>query len=281
MDKKGFIEIVWPQYFTSEESEILISFLDLIGFEAFHEDDGFFRAYVDVEVYNSQTLSETLSNIPIEKDLTTFKVSQLPDKNWNEAWESEFTTVQIGDFLKIRAPFHTIETRSQFEIIIEPKMSFGTGHHETTSGMLEMMYEIDFTGKSVIDMGSGTGILSVFAEKLGAASVIAIDNDPVCIENSREIIELNSSHCIKVLSGESSALEGLNCDILLANINRNILLNDIKEYKKTLKVGGLLMMSGFYSHDLGMIHEECILHGFQSVQVKTKNNWIICLYKLI
>jgi len=278
---KNYIELSWNEHLDTDEAEILISLLNELGFDSYFEDEGVFRAYVEKSIFNHDLMMNMLQNVTFSINITEYQIKEVPQKNWNEVWESEFSPVEIGDFLTIKAPFHNIETKSDFEIVIEPKMSFGTGHHETTSGMLEMMHELDFKGKSVIDMGSGTGILSVFAEKLGATSLIAIDNDPICIENSKEIFDLNKCKSIKLVLGDASALNGLHCDILLANINRNILLNYIKEYRKALSKDGLLMMSGFYAHDLGMIDEECKAHGFESIKVSTKNEWIVCLYKVI
>ncbi len=282
MNKTRYLEVVWRQYFTEEESEMLVSFLDLIGFDAFHEDDGIFRAYIDSEIFDSKLLAETLSNIPIEKELSIYEISKLPDKNWNEEWEINFPPVIISDSVIVRAPFHQHNTEIPYEIIINPKMSFGTGHHETTSGMLEMMPELDFQGKNVIDMGCGTGILSVFAEKLGASHVTAVDYDFGCFENTKETIQLNHLLCTEVMHGDNKIIAGMSADIILGNINRNILLEHISTYADCLrKHKGYLMMSGFYSEDLGMIDEECMKNDLKRVKYFEKNNWITSLYKII
>lgn len=278
---KNYLEVTWPSYMPQNETEILISYLFDIGFEAFHEDESSFKAYIDQSVFNEVMFLETLSQVPVHSDLTDYQVNVMPDKNWNEDWELNFSPVIISDKITIRAPFHDVQVETPHEIIILPKMSFGTGHHETTSGMLEMMMTINFKNMTVVDMGSGTGILAVFAEKLGATSVVAIDNDPVCIENSNEILELNNSQNIQVIYGDAGVLDNLKADIILANINRNILLNDISSYAKVLSKGGRLMMSGFYKHDLDLIDDECTSHGFKNTLHSIKNNWIICLYEKI
>ncbi len=278
---KNYLEITWPNYLPQDESEILISFLFDIGFEAFQEEEHAFKAYIDSAVFNEIMFVETLSQVPVNSDLSNYQISLMPEKNWNEDWESHFTPVSIAGTITVRAPFHNISVQTPYEIIIQPKMSFGTGHHETTSGMLEMMLQVDFRNKKVIDMGSGTGILAVFAEKLGALSVTAIDNDPVCIDNSKEIFLLNNSKNIDVLLGDANSLKNMNTDVILANINRNILLSDIRMYSEILKKGGLLMMSGFYKHDLDLINEECRLNELKYIRHNVNNNWIICLYEKI
>jgi ribosomal protein L11 methyltransferase len=276
-----YYQISWNVVFNSEESEILISFLNEIGFEAFHEDDTVFKAYIDTDVFDQDVLKETISMLPFGADLSEYIIEEMPDINWNSQWESNFSPVVIDNHVTVKAPFHKLETKTPHEIIIEPKMSFGTGHHETTSGMLSVMSELNFDGKTVIDMGCGTSILAVYASMLGAKHVLAIDIDHQCIINSLEIIELNKVANIHVMQGDIEALEGKEADIILANINRNILLNQIKTYRKVLNIGGLLMMSGFYEHDLGMIDEECQNSGFEQISNITNNNWIICLYKAI
>jgi ribosomal protein L11 methyltransferase len=278
---KPFLQITWPVFLSQNEAEFLISYLSELGFEAFHEDDNEFRAYVEKSIFDEQQFKEVLAKVPVDADLTNYLIENQEDKNWNEEWESNFHPVYIGDMITVRAPFHHIEVSTPYEIIIQPKMSFGTGHHETTAGMMEMMCEQDFKGKSVIDMGCGTAILSVLAEKLGAHIVIAIDNDPVCTENSAEIISLNHCKYINVNEGDAETLKTITADILLANINRNILLNDIHRYRQVLFSGGLLMLSGFYTHDFAIIDEECRKNGFSLSKQLVKNNWTICLYKVI
>jgi ribosomal protein L11 methyltransferase len=279
MDKR-FLEICWTTFIPQEESEILISYLLEIGFEAFHEDEFVFRAYIDSNLFNNEVLKDELKRISISSNIHDYTICELPEKNWNEEWEKNFSPVLILDQITIRAPFHDIEMRTPYEIIIEPKMSFGTGHHETTSGMLEMMLRLDFKEKKVIDMGAGTGILAVFAEKLGATEVVAIDHDYVCIENSEQILGLNHCINIKVLHGDSNLLSELNADIILANINRNVLLNDIKTYSASLSMNGFLLLSGFYEDDFSLIDSECIQNGLKLHDQLKKNNWMICIYKL-
>ncbi len=274
-----YLEVTWTFHPENEESEILASYLFDIGFETFQEDENELKAYISADAFNEITFLETLSVIPVSADLTSYKIQPVSNQNWNEEWEKNFQPVVIIDRITIRASFHQIPVKTQYEIIIDPKMSFGTGHHETTAGMLEMMMKIDFSEKTVIDMGCGTAILSVFAEKLGAKLVVTIDNDPVCIENSLQNIALNDCSKIKVFLGEAAIINDYSVDIILANINRNILLNDISAYSKTLLNGGLLLMSGFYRHDFQSIDSECKKNELGCIEKIEINDWIICLYK--
>lgn len=274
-----YLEVTWAFHPENEESEILASYLFDIGFETFQEDENELKAYISADAFNEITFLETLSVIPVSADLTAYKIQPVSNQNWNEEWEKNFQPVVIKEKITIRATFHEIPVNTQYEIIIDPKMSFGTGHHETTAGMLEMMLNIDFSDKSVIDMGCGTGILSVIAEKLGAKSVIAIDNDPVCIDNSLQNITLNGSSKINVILGEAEILKDFSVDIILANINRNILLNDLSAYSKALTNGGYLLTSGFYRQDFQSIDSEAKNNELEFVERNEINDWIICVYK--
>jgi len=276
---KSFLKIIWPLFLSQNEAEFLVSYLSEIGFEAFHEDDSQFNAYIDKNIFDEDLLKNVLSVIPVKANLSSYLIEEQEDKNWNEEWESNFQPVYVGDKITVRAPFHQIETTTPHEIIIQPKMSFGTGHHETTFGMMEMMCKQDFSDKTVVDMGCGTSILSVLAEKLGANAVLAVDNDPVCIENSSEIISLNQCKRIEVVLGDADALKPQSADIILANINRNILLNDIHKYRKALNSGGMLMLSGFYNHDADIINDECLQNNLLPIMQHEINGWTIYLYK--
>lgn len=280
-NNNSFLEISWKTKISEEECDILVSLLNELGFDSYAESENEFKAYIESVLFDEDALNNSFTLFPFTSDLTKYSVQLLPDHNWNQMWEEHFDPVYISDLLTIKAPFHTNAKQAKYEIIIQPKMSFGTGHHETTSGMLEMMLNTDFINKSVIDMGCGTGILSVLAEKLGASSILAIDNDPVCVENASEIAMLNNTTKIVVQLGDASMLAGKKARIVLANINRNILLKDMASYHQSLTEDGLLLMSGFYSEDLGMIDEAANKLGLVRIETITKNNWIICSYKLI
>ena len=198
----------------------------------------------------------------------------MPDKNWNEEWEKHFfQPIVIGDKCVIHSTFHTDVPVAQYDIIIDPKMSFGTGHHATTSNMLSWILDDDMSGKRVLDMGCGTAVLGILAKKKGAASVLAIDIDEWCYDNALESASLNKVD-IQVLLGDASLLQEKQFDVILANINRNILLNDMAAYVACLPQGGCLYMSGFYTQDIPVIAECAVQLGMQQVGVKEQNNWV-------
>lgn len=279
MTNKNYLEITWNQYFSNEFNEIFVSYLLIYGFDSFFESDTFFKAYILEDEFDSNIFKEFLTEIQSDYNLQDFSVEKMENRNWNQEWESHFEPVIVNNKLTIRATFHNIENKTEQEIIINPKMSFGTGHHETTSGMLEMMMSVDFKDKEVIDIGCGTGVLAIYASMLGANSIIAIDNDSICVENSIENNSLNSITNIEVYHNDAEGLRNLKADIILANINRNILLNDISRYNKSLNNNGILIMSGFYNEDLYLIDEECEKHNLKRQNLIEKNNWIIALYK--
>jgi ribosomal protein L11 methyltransferase len=197
----------------------------------------------------------------------------LPWQNWNEEWEKQFQPEIIAERVLVRADFHPPQPEFALEIVIQPRMAFGTGHHPTTAQVMEEMLDIDFKGKSVIDMGCGTAILAILASMLGANEVTAIDNDPNAAENSTENAIRNGFPGIRVIEGDVTALDGLKADILLANINRNIILSDLNTYAKATKPGGLLVTSGYYENDLPIIVEKARENGFELLNKRTRNEW--------
>lgn len=246
-----------------EQQEILISELselDAIGFEQTSE---VLLAYFDEDNFNSSNVNKVLSAF-------VFHLTTIPKRNWNEEWESNFQPVIIDDFCAIRADFHVPIKNVQYEIIITPKMSFGTGHHATTYMMIEQMRNIDFIKKRVIDFGTGTGILAILAHKLGAASITAIDSDEWSIENAKENIEKNNARSINLY--QSSVLPEDKFDVVLANINKNILLQYASLLVNILSPSGILLMSGLLKED-----EAAIVDAFNILQLKNKQqeqNWI-------
>ncbi|MEO8117113.1 MAG: 50S ribosomal protein L11 methyltransferase, partial [Bacteroidota bacterium] len=204
----------------------------------------------------------------------------IPDQNWNKEWESNFKPVIIGTQVYVRADFHPVLEQFKYQINIQPEMSFGTGHHETTSSMIELMLNYDFKNKSVCDMGCGTGILAIMAEKLGAAEILAIDYDENCVRNSATNLERNNSQHIKVLQGDADALSEKFFQIILANINRNILLTDISKYVAAMQSGGLLFVSGFYEEDFAIIKPEFEKHHLTYKESLIKNNWCAAVFIL-
>lgn len=256
-----------------ERKEIIVAGLSEAGFESFLDSDTGFFTYIPLKNYNSQALQSLAA-----KHSFTFTEKEIPSQNWNAVWESNFEPVVIDEKCLIRAGFHENLPSYPYEIWIDPKMSFGTGHHETTSLMVSSMMEMDFSGKRVLDMGCGTGILAIMASKLGAHSVWGIDIDEWSFENSVENAARNGIHNIQFKIGDVSLLKEVQVDIVLANINRNVLLSDICHYAVCLPANGYMLLSGFYRQDVDMITAEAQKNSFECVSLKEKNNWVAALF---
>ena len=259
-------------------SEILIAQLADIGFEMFEENDNGFDGYIRKENFYKEQLNEIDYLQENELCSVSWQLEEIESINWNEEWERNFTPVEVKG-VYIRAPFHPEKKDIKMEIIIQPKMSFGTGHHATTAMMIEQMLEIDFKKKEVLDMGCGSGILSIAASKMGAENVTAIDNDPNCVLNSIENIETNKTKNIHVTEGDADSLSGMKFDIILANINRNILLRDIEQYVKAMKPDAILLVSGFLKGDEAVITSSFSKLNLQKVKQLYKGDWSAVLYK--
>lgn len=240
---------------TATASEILIAELGQRGFESFVEREDGLLAYIGRNDWNENIL-EGIAILKNADFKINFTIREIERQNWNASWEQSFEPIQVGRRCMVRAPFHGNQD-VDYDIVIEPKMSFGTGHHETTQMMLQYILENDFREKVVLDMGSGTGVLAILAEMKGAATIDAIDIDPWCFLNAKENVERNGCLNIKVYEGDSTLLGNRKYDIILANINRNILLKDISVYSNCLNVGASLFLSGFYSKDIKMIRSKC------------------------
>lgn len=254
-------------------SEILIAELNEIAFESYDETSEGVNAYILEKFFDIEKVKTLqVNNIPNSKIEYEWEV--IKTQNWNAVWESNFDPIIIDNKCVIRAPFHTNTPKCEYEIIIEPKMSFGTGHHETTFLMLKTILEIDFTNKTVLDMGCGTGVLAILAKLKGATNITAIDIDEWAYTNTIENINKNNCSDIKVFQGDANLLTNQKFDIIIANINRNILLDDIKHYSKVLQSGGTLLLSGIYDKDLPMIKEETEANNLEYVSFIEKNSWI-------
>lgn len=254
-------------------TEILIAELGDVGFESFVETDEGVLAYIQRQDWNVG-LFDSIDVLKSKEFTISYAKRLIAQQNWNEEWEKNFQPIVINEECAVRAPFHD-SFNLPYEIVIEPKMSFGTGHHETTFMMLQWLLEIDCTDKKVLDMGCGTAVLAIMAKMKGASSVLAIDIDEWCVENSLENVQRNDCNTIEVQLGDASILpEEPTFDLIIANINRNILLKDMQAYLKGLKKEGQLLLSGFYQEDLPKITDVCINLGLQYVGNKTKNNWV-------
>ena len=257
-------------------TEILIAELGYVGFESFVENDTGVTAYIQKQEWNSQILDD-LYILGSPEFKINYAYHEVIQTNWNKEWEKNFNPIQVDGQVSIRAPFHE-NPSLKFDIVIEPKMSFGTGHHETTHMMIQHLLALDLENKKVLDMGCGTGILAIFAEMKGAQPTDAIDIDSWCYQNSLENVQRNGCRHITVLEGDSSLLIGKKYDVVIANINRNILLSDMKTYTGCLSKNGILLLSGFYKDDITIIENEVVKHGLVFDKMIQRNSWVALKY---
>lgn len=258
---------------TEEQGDILTAYLAEFPFDSFDYTDGLLNAYIpqsEFEAYHSE-IEDMLHN----EGILDYYFEDIESQNWNSVWESNFEEVEVKDKVLIRAPFH--QPRSNYnglEVIIQPKMSFGTGHHATTQLMVEMLLASDIEGKRILDMGSGTGVLAIVAAKLGAESVLAVEIDDMAEESVRENIELNGvADRVVSVCGDVSAIEGKEFDIVLANINRNVLLADMEAYAATLSKGGELVMSGFLEEDIPLLLKKAKSLKMKKISEFSHDEW--------
>lgn len=248
--------------------ELLIAELAEIGYDGFEESAGQLKAYIPEENFEENSLNSLLNKYAV-----SHSKSIINKQNWNRVWEANFEPVQVADFVGVRAGFHAPFTGVTHEIVITPKMSFGTGHHATTWQVMKLMQELDFEGKMVFDFGTGTGILAILAEKLGAREVLAVDNDDWCIENTSENILVNNCQSIDIQKSTDLKLNR-QFDIILANINRNIILDNIAELVKALVPGGQILLSGLLTEDETDIRFACTSLGLVHRRTTRRSGWI-------
>lgn len=258
--------------------DILVAELAELGYDSFNTEGSELLAYIPEASFVESDVRVVLSKyLPADG----FKLSweSMPDKNWNEVWESNFEPIVIDDRCSIRAPFHTNLPKTTFEIVIEPKMSFGTGHHATTHQMVEFVLDNEFKGLRVLDMGCGTGILAILAAMKGASHVLAIDNDDWAFENAEENVARNASGKVDVKLGDAGLLGSEYFDVILANINRNILLADMESYVDVLVSGGLLFLSGILIEDIPVIINCAVGLGLTPLEQKDRKGWVALSFK--
>jgi ribosomal protein L11 methyltransferase len=271
---KSCFEVCFTLPDGSEEiQEILMAFLSDLGYESFREEENRLWAYCPEDIFDAEKLKLMLLRLPQEKKLE-YSVLNIPYKNWNEEWEKGFQPVVIKNECVIKARHHHIQEPFRYEILIEPKMAFGTGHHETTALMIEQMLETDFKGKSVLDMGCGTAVLAILASKMGAEGIIGVDNDQLAIDNAFENISINGADEIQIMLGDSGTLAGATFDVILANINRNIILEDLHQYASLSRQHSILILSGFFMEDLVVVGKEAAACGFVQQSLKECNGWV-------
>jgi ribosomal protein L11 methyltransferase len=257
-------------------SEILVAELGELPFESFVESDFGVTAYIQKQFWNASILND-IQILHSPEFVISYTVEEIEQVNWNEEWEKNFEAIDVDGICHVRAPFHP-KTKAEFDIIIEPKMSFGTGHHETTHMMIQHLLDMNVSGMKTLDMGCGTAILAILAEMKGAGPIDAIDIDNWCYLNSIENAERNNCRAITVYEGDAALLKGKKYDLIIANINRNILLNDMQNYVDCLNPNGTILFSGFYQEDIPFIDASCVEKGLTYVKKLERNNWVSLKY---
>lgn len=263
----NYIQIEF-QNINKEQSEILIAELAEAGYEGFEEVEDSLKAFITENLFDEKSLKKIADG-----HNTSFNKIIIAETNWNQVWESSFQPVVVDDFVAIRADFHEQIKPVEYEIVITPKMSFGTGHHATTYMMIEQMRKIDFKNKSVFDFGTGTGVLAILAEKLGAEKIFATDNDEWSITNAAENIERNNCNKIELRLSSEVPFEK-HFDIILANINKNIILANLHLLKQQLNQAGILVLSGLLKEDEKDILKAALHSGFKLINTLERNNWL-------
>lgn len=268
----NYIEYDFTVFPTEMGAEILMAELAEVGFDSFEDTPTGIKAYIPKDSWNEHILQDIylLSN---PEFTISYQITEIEQVNWNEEWEKNFSPIVVEDLCTVRANFHPVPN-TRYDIVITPKMSFGTGHHETTYMMLQQLLPLSLEGAKVLDMGCGTGILAIMAALRGAHDITAIDIDPWCVENATENVQQNDCSFITIKEGDVSLIAGEQYNLILANINRNILLSDIPAYTQALLPQGLLLVSGFYEEDLPAIKEKCQEVGLTYLSHIERNRWV-------
>ena len=256
-------------------TDVLAALLAEIGFESFVPEDEGMSAYVPQALYNAENIANVVAEFPIEGFEITYDCQFIEGEDWNAQWEKNyFQPIVLGEDCVIHSTFHTDVPKARYDILIDPKMAFGTGYHQTTCHMLRAILASDMSGKSVLDMGCGTALLAILARKHGAEKVVAIDIDEFAYENAKENVALNGTPDIEVRLGGADAIkESDSFDYVIANINRNILLMDMVNYVRCMHTGSQIFISGFYTEDMEVLKEEAARHGLRYLDYAENDNW--------
>jgi ribosomal protein L11 methyltransferase len=258
--------------------DILTAGLSEIGFESFENEGDLLKAYIPENAYNADLLTETCAYYQNLFDFN-YSVAAIPSQNWNAVWESNFQPITVDQRLRVRAVFHESDPSFPLELVIQPKMSFGTGHHATTWLVMQAVLDIDFHNKRVFDFGTGTGILAILANKIGATDVWAVDNDPQCTENASENLELNGCKGIHLATGDINNFEGNIYDIVIGNITRNVIIAFLDDISSKLQSKGLFIASGFYEEDVPLLAEHAEKAGLALIKTNTKDKWCMAIFQ--
>lgn len=258
---------------SEDVKDLLSALLGEVGYESFESYEGGLKAYCPTQTYQDKEVRRIVTEFPMETTLT-FEHRTLKTRDWNQEWEEQsFTPIRVGRACIIHSPRDTEAGGYPYDIVLAPRLAFGSGHHETTQSMLAFILETEMEGKRVLDMGSGTGVLGILAAKRGAESVVSIDIDDWATENTKENALMNHVR-LEALTGDASLLEGRQFDVIMANINRNILLRDMPSYEASLSMGGILLISGFLQGDIPLLEEKATAMGLRETSRKEKGGWV-------
>lgn len=259
------------------EQELYMAYLAELGFESFEESADGLRAYIPAELFSEEALKSLLQELKFPAEHS--QVQRIAAKNWNEEWEKNFNPVEVNEQCIIRAPFHRPDKTYPYEVLIMPQMSFGTGHHATTRLMMQRMLEMDMSRQEVFDYGSGTAVLAVLASKLGAAHIDAVDHDEWAYRNAADNISLNKATNIRIMRGGVEQVQGRTYALILANINKNVIVENMRSLAGLMAQAGILLCSGFYDTDLPDVEKAATANGLKFVDLATENKWAVARFQ--